>query len=168
MRLKKTLSFLAMIFSGLAFSLEIYRPENYGHMNDIPCLLEITDMDGNDASDKIISLNMSWYYDMQTKPHWTHNYYKGCFRGGSVLHLEMMEGTYLISVRTPVEMQDGMILENDGEWTSNSFEYKTGSPALKVIFVSPTANQNGFYTGGWHVDYRAPKFFKYTKPYRTR
>lgn len=168
MSVKKIFCVLAMICSGLVFSLEIYRPENYGHMNDIPCLLRITDMDGNDAWDRIISLDQSWYYDMQTKPHWTHKYYRGSFRGGAVLHLNMQEGTYLISVYTPVDLQDGMTLQNDGEWTSNTFVYKTGAPALKVIFISPTANQNGFYTGGWHVDYRAPKYFKYTKPYRGR
>ncbi|MBO4320593.1 MAG: hypothetical protein J5857_09010 [Treponema sp.] len=154
----------------LAFShvsaLEIYRPSNFGSMDDIPCLLRICDMDGNDAWDKIIHLDYSWYYDMQTDPHWTHKYYKGCFTGGAVIHLTMQEGTYRISVYTPPENQFGSNVSNTSQWESNEFIYKTGSPALKVIFVSPVANQNGFYTGAWYIDYRAPKYFKWAKPKR--
>ncbi|MBQ2551757.1 MAG: hypothetical protein II563_02775 [Treponema sp.] len=158
--------FFSILISSFAYSLEIYRPSNFGLMDEIPCILKITDMDGNDASDKIISISVTWYDGMQTDPHWTHKYYDGCFTGGAIVHLEMQRGTYKISVSTPKEHQRDYLPGNTEEWTSNEFTYKTGSPALKVIFISPTANQNGFYTGGWHIDYRAPKYFMYTKPYR--
>ena len=46
--------------------------------------------------------------------------------------------------------------------TSNTFYYDTNNPT-KVIFVMPTADENGFYDGGWYIDYKAPKFFKFTK-----
>ena len=149
-----------------AHSLEIYRPSNFGLMDEIPCLLKITDEDGNDAWDKIISISVSWYDSMQSTPHWSHTYYDGCFTGGAIVHLEMQRGTYRISVSTPPEHQRNYLENNSDEWTSNEFVYRTGSPALKVIFINPTANQNGFYTGGWHIDYRAPRYYMYTKPYR--
>lgn len=165
---KKIVMLISTIFiSTLAFSLEIYRPSNYGTMDDIPCLLKITDTEGNDAWDKIISISYSWYNDMRNTPHWSHTYYNGCFTGGCVIHLEMQKGTYLISVCTPPEHQRNYLPDHPEEWQSNTFKYTVGAPALKVIFVNPTANQNGFYNGGWHVDYRAPKYYKYTKPLRT-
>lgn len=159
-------TFFYIIASFSVHALEIYRPSNYGTMDEIPCMLKITDADGNDAWDKIISINYSWYNDMITKPHWTHTYYDGCFRGGAVIHLEMQKGTYNISVFTPVEHQRNYLPEHDHEWQSNTFVYTVGVPALKVVFINPTANQNGFYNGGWHVDYRAPRYYKYTKPFR--
>ncbi len=143
-----------------AYSLEIYRPENFGDMNEIPCIMHVYDMDGNDASDCITGISFSWYYDIRL----LHRYYDGCFTGGSVIHLSMKEGRYRISFSTPMEMQGEYADLTGKSWTSNDFIYNTKSPALKVIFVSPTGDDNSFYTGGWYVDYRAPKFFKYTKP----
>ena len=49
---------------------------------------------------------------------------------------------------------------------STTFEYNSTENPAKVIFVSPTANENGFYDGGWHIDHKAPKFFRFTKPER--
>ncbi len=157
--------FTAICIQGMG-ALEIYRPENHGSMNEIPCSLIITDMEGNDATASIISLTYSWYYDMRSTPHWSHTYFDGCFTGGVVLHLEMKQGTYRISVKTAPEKQLRSTASNTEEWTSNEFIYQVGAPALKVIFISPVANENGFYTGEWHIDYKAPKFYIYTKPYR--
>ena len=39
------------------------------------------------------------------------------------------------------------------QWESNVFEYNTENPT-KVIFVTPTRNDNGFYNGGWIIDYK--------------
>ena len=52
---------------------------------------------------------------------------------------------------------------NRSEWTSNQFIYDTENPA-KVIFVYPTADDNGFYNGGWIISSKAPEFYKFTKP----
>ncbi len=149
-------------------SLEIYRPENYGALNTVPCLLRIADAEGNDATDCIRDISFSWYYDMQHDHKWTHRYYRGCFTGGTIIHLDMKPGVYRISVYTPADMQD-IYGEQDGEaWQSNEFVYDTSAPALKVIFVSPTADDNGFYNGGWHVSHRAPSYYLYTKPLMPR
>lgn len=158
---KKFLLLLTSLLCTFAGALEIYRPENFGAMNDVPCMLSVTDEDGNDASDKIISISFSWYYEMQ----WLHRHYNGCMTGGTVIHLHMKSGVYHITVHTPPESQNNLVPDNRNEWTSNTFVFNTENQP-HVIFVSPTANQNGFYTGGWHIDYRAPKFYKYTKPYR--
>ena len=147
-----------------AVSLEIYRPENYGAMNVIPCVLKVTDTEGNDAWESVLRLDYSWYYDMRNRRKWTHRYWRGCFTGGTILHLELKPGTYLISVSTPVDLQQGFVAEHEGEWTSNTFVYNTESRELKVIFVSPGADANGWYDGSWHVDYRAPQFYIWTKP----
>ena len=194
-------------------ALEIYRPENYGALNTIPCLLRVTDLDGNDASAQIAHLSYNWYYELPL-PNWSrqpktlNRYFNGCFTGGVVLHLLMKPGKYLISVYTPVDkQQDYAIAENHAstaesagtaaeastsatvgnvptadasgrragaavisdvdtaprEWRSNTFAYDTAHKP-RVIFVSPTANDNGFFNGGWHIDYKAPQFYQYTKP----
>lgn len=148
-------------------ALEIYRPENKGDLNDVPCLLRITDMEGNDASDCITALSHSWYYDThlnfwQTKT-LCHVYWEGCFTGGSIVHLGLKEGKYKIFVYTPVEKQADYASLTSQSWESNEFVYNTRSKELKVIFVSPVADDSGFFSGSWHIDYRAPKFYKWTK-----
>ncbi len=173
------LAFALIILSALPlFSLQIYRPENKGVLNDIPCLIRITDMDGKDASASITHISYNWYYELRTlnwrgEPKMLNRYFDGCFTGGVILHLLTKPGKYLISVYTPLEKQQGysdshsQLLGQRRTWESNTFTYDTKNPP-KVIFVSPTANDNGFFNGGWHVDYRAPKFFQYTKPYRSQ
>ena len=51
--------FTVQFFSAQASALEIYRPENFGNMNIVPCMIRVTDMDGNDASSSIISISYS-------------------------------------------------------------------------------------------------------------
>ena len=78
-------------------------------------------------------------------------------------------GTYRLTFYTPLDRQnayDTSLPHTGQEWTSNTYIYNTEDKQLKAIFVSPVANENGFYTGGWHIDYRAPKYYIYTKPYR--
>ncbi len=166
MKKEKIIIFFILFFSHLSYSLEIYRPENYGEMNTIPCFLEITDTEGNDATSSIISISYSWYNELQNNPKRHHKYFEGCFLGGTVIHLQMKKGTYHISIYTPVDKQGSYKNISNNDWKSNTFVYTVDSPALKVIFISPTANENGFYSGAWHIDYKAPKFYIYTKPYR--
>ena len=88
--------------------------------------------------------------------------------GGMAMHINIKSGKYKIQVYTPFEKQNGVKCSGNNDkttWTSNIFEYDTANPA-KVIFVCPTANDNGFYDGGWYIDYKAPKWFKFTKPKR--
>ena len=165
--MKKLFVLLAFAFAVVnLYALEIYRPENYGALNEVPCLLRIVDSEGNDAAEQIKDISFSWFYDMQHKHRWIHRYYRGCFTGGTIVHLDMKPGIYRISVYTPAEMQDIYTSENEngGDWKSNEFVYDTSAPALKVIFVSPTANDDGFYNGGWQVSHRAPSYYLYTKP----
>lgn len=170
---RKALFFLFMLVLTWhkLYALEIYRPENFGSLNDIPCLLSVQDLDGHDASESIIHLSYSWYYELRDldwrgEPKVLHTYFDGCFTGGAVLHLLLKPGTYRISVYTPRDYQvnwpEGSAAPKT-QWQSNTFIYKTGTQ-LKVIFVSPVANQNGFFNGNWHISHRAPKFYKYTKP----
>ncbi len=142
--------------------LEIYRPQNSANINDIPCLVRITDANGNDASDCVNGMTLSYYNELNQK-HWNHPYWNGGFTGGSVIHLNIKKGIYKISVYTPKKYQGKFDNLTEGDWESNEFLYDTEAPALHVIFVSPVVNDNGFFTGRWHIDYKAPKFFKYTK-----
>ena len=75
---------------------------------------------------------------------------------GMAMHLNIAPGKYRFSVYTPKKDTFWVKTENTGDWTSNTFEYDTSNP-LKVIFVWPTVNENGFYSGGWHIDYKAPE-----------
>ena len=85
------------------------------------------------------------------------------------MHLNLKPGVYKISVYTPQETHQyvtELSSVKDGMWDSNRFEYNSENP-VNVIFVSPTANENGFYNGGWFIDYKSPSFYKFTKPKQT-
>ena len=89
------------------------------------------------------------------------------------MHLKLKKGRYKISLYTPVDQQNNFVYPESGEeartalqsgvveysqpqtfqWESNVFEYNTENPT-KVIFVTPTRNDNGFYNGGWVIDYK--------------
>lgn len=147
----------------------LYRPSNFGALDDIRCFLRIEDENGNDITyTQKCWANYSWI-DM---PRRRHPYQQSYFlTGGMAMHIHLVSGTYTFYLYTPVEEQHPLYLgalhiPTEGEWQSEPFVYDTNDKQLRVIFVSPTANQNGFYTGGWHIDYRAPRFYMYTKPYR--
>ena len=60
-------------------------------------------------------------------------------------------------------MYDSGIIENSVD--------KDDANLLRVIFVSPVADENWFYKPRWHIDYRAPSYLRnrdpqFTKPYR--
>lgn len=138
------------------WELLIYRPQNNGDLNTVRCWIKITDMDDNDVT----------YTDVKATYEWVDipdvvNYYKNTYflSGGMTMHLNIKPGKYKISVYTPPEKQDCFECSNKGTWLSNTFFYDTDNPA-KVIFVTPTANDNGFYDGGWWIDYKAPKYVK--------
>lgn len=162
------------------WELLIYRPENSGTMNNIRCWLKLEDEDGNDVT--YSKCKATYYYannvvkdkkaeTMQfgsifhrSAPRQVFEYQKSYFlEGGLVMYLLLKPGKYRISVYTPKDQQYLAKIENKNEWTSDVFEYDTENPA-KVLFVSPTANDNGFYNGGWHIDYKAPGYYKFTKP----
>ena len=79
------------------------------------------------------------------------------------MHMNIKPGRYKISFYTPVDQQFNFEYSVEGtrpfEWKSNTFEYDTANPTT-VIFVTPTTNDNGFYNGGWNIDYKAPTYFK--------
>ena len=151
------------------WELLIYRPENSGTMNNIRCWLKLEDENGNDVT--YSKCKATYYYannvvkdkkaeTMQfgsifhrSAPRQVFEYQKTYFlEGGLVMYLLLQPGKYKISVYTPKDQQYLAKIENKNEWTSNVFEYDTENPA-KVLFVSPTANDNGFYNGGWHIDF---------------
>ena len=85
------------------------------------------------------------------------NYQKSYYlSGGMATHLNLKKGKYKITVYTPVENQNMFTYSTETkpfEWQSNTFEYDTENPT-NVIYVYPTFTQNGFYAGGWKIDYR--------------
>lgn len=162
------------------WELLIYRPENSGTMNNIRCWLKLEDESGNDVT--YTKCKATYYYaknvvkdkkaeTMQfgsifhrSAPRQVFEYQKSYFlEGGMVMYLLLKPGKYKISVFTPENQQMLSKIENKNEWTSNIFEYDTENPA-KVLFVRPTANENGFYNGGWSIDFKAPEYYKFTKP----
>lgn len=144
------------------WELIIYRPENGGDMNDVRCWLKFEDENGNDATEKLVKTEYEW----ASIPGKKHKYRRNCFlSGGMAAHLNIKGGKYRISVYTPKDRQYPYNFEEKDIWMSNTFLYDTENPA-KVIFVVPTANENGFYDGGWFIDYKCPEWFKFTKPVR--
>ncbi|WP_407398958.1 hypothetical protein [Treponema sp.] len=169
--MKHLIVFLAAIlFSLNAFSdgeikhnpweLFIYRPENSEKMNEVRCWLKIEDMDGNDVTYTATKAHYIWISNPKQLYQYERTYY---LSGGMAMYLHSIKpGRYRFTVCTPADKQYPYPNANR-DWTSNEFIYDTNNPA-KVIFVFPTADDNGFYDGGWTISGKAPKFFKFTKP----
>lgn len=145
------------------WELIIYRPENSFHINDVRCFLKIQDENGNDVSKSKVKASYEWISNPNVINYFEKSYY---LSGGMALHLNLQKGKYRFSVYTP-KSELAYFIGNprlkEFEWQSNVFEYDTENPT-KVIFVVPQADSNGFYSGKWLVDYKAPKWFKFTKP----
>ena len=137
-------------------SLIIYRPDNLGVLNDIRCFLRLEDESGKDVTyDKSV---ITATYEWVSIPDHANNYKKKYYlSGGMAMHLKLKKGRYKISLYTPVDQQNNFTYPQAGarpfQWESNVFEYNTENPT-KVIFVYPTRNDNGFYNGGWKIDYK--------------
>ena len=153
-------------------SLIIYRPDNTGVLNDIRCFLRIEDEAGKDITYETNRITAT--YELMSTPDIIRNYKHTYFlSGGMAMHLKLKKGRYKISLYTPVDQQNNFVYPDSGteartalqsgvaeysqsqpfQWESNIFEYNTENPT-KVIFVTPTRNENGFYNGGWIIDYR--------------
>ena len=129
------------------------------YVNGFDWMLLEEDEEGNDVTYTTTTVTAS--YEWMSTPDIIRNYKHTYFlSGGMAMHLKLKKGRYKISLYTPVDQQNNFTYaEADAkpfQWESNVFEYNTENPT-KVIFVSPTRNDNGFYNGGWIIDYRAPK-----------
>lgn len=134
----------------------IYRQENNGEMNDIRCFLRLEDENGNDVTYTAATATYEW----MNIPDKANNYKKTYYlSGGMAMHLSLKPGKYKISFYTPTDKQNNFTYPVAGtkpfEWKSNVFEYNTENPA-KVIFLTATTSDNGFYNGGWFIHYKAP------------
>lgn len=149
------------------WSLIIYRPDNSGQMNDVRCWLRLEDAEtGEDVTYSRAKANYAWISRPKKGIAYQKSYY---LSGGMAMHLLLKPGKYRISFYTPPEKQNGVTAagaETPSEWKSNSFLCNTENPA-KVIFVNPTVNDNGFYNGGWHISWKAPEYWKFTKGFMT-
>ena len=139
-------------------SLIIYRPDNLPILNDIRCFLRIQDQEDKDITYDTSRLTAT--YEWMSTPDIIRNYKHTYFlSGGMAMHLKLKKGRYKISLYTPVNQQNNFTYPEADvrpfQWESNVFEYNTENPT-KVIFVTATRNDNGFYNGGWIIDYKAP------------
>lgn len=143
------------------WSLMIYRPENTEKMNDVRCWIKFEDAEtGEDVTYKKLKADYAWI----STPGWRHKYQKTYYlSGGMVMHINLKPGKYKISVYTPKEKNNMFKTENEGDWTSNVLYYDTEHPT-NVIWVVPTANENGFYNGGWVIKGKSPDYYKFAKP----
>ncbi len=144
------------------WKLIIYRPENSSNLNEVRCWLKIEDENGSE----VLNTKVKAKYEWTSTPGTFYSYKKSIFiSGGMAVHLNLKKGKYRFSVYTPkteLKYFSGTAKE---EWTSNIFDYDTENPA-KVIFIIPQSDDNGFYSGKWIIDYKAPEWFKFTKPER--
>ena len=175
--MKKVLPVLFVIFSLFSLSADseltkikhnpweliIYRSENKTDFNYIRCFVRIEDENGNDVSKTKVKATYEWATIPNVVNHYKNKLY---LDGGMAMHLNLHPGKYRFSVYTPRESYQGFELakgiENQNQWESNVFEYDTENPT-KVIFVTPVVNDNGFYKGEWWIDFKAPRFFKWSE-----
>lgn len=136
-------------------SLIIYRPDNIGVLNDIRCYLRLQDENGKDVTYTACTATYEWMSTHDIIRNYKHTYF---LSGGMAMHLKLKKGRYKISFYTPKDAQNNFIYPKEDtkpfQWESNVFEYNTENPA-KVIFLTPTRNDNGFYNGGWIIDYKS-------------
>ena len=145
------------------WDLIIYRPENSSQINEVRCFLKIEDEYGNDVTkDCIRRITYEWISNPRIQYNYKRNYY---LSGGMAMHINIKPGIYNISFYSDEKDYEFVEydFENKGRWESNVFHYNTDNPT-KVIWIYPTANDNGFYNGGWVINYKAPEYFKFTKP----
>ncbi len=147
----------------------IYRPQNKDSLNEVRCFLKVTDMYENDVTNSNTSANYAWFYSKKILLPYEKSFY---LKGGMAMHLWLKEGEYFLEFYTPQSEQkifaysgNANLPQEKSDWKSNKYYLNTKNMP-NVIFINPTANENGFFNGGWHIDYKAPKFYKYTKPYR--
>lgn len=172
--MKKALVFFAAIFFSISlyaqnksaevkhnpWELIIYRPENSSKINEVPCWIKIEDAEGKDVTYTCARATYEWASIPDRINYYEKSWY---LTGGMAMHLHNLKpGRYKFTFYTPKEKQYPFT-EFSHEWKSNEFYYNTENPA-KVIFVYPTANDNGFYNGGWIISAKAPAYFKFTKP----
>ena len=135
-------------------SLIIYRQDNKGVMNDIRCFLKLEDMDGNDVTYTACTATYEWVRIPNVVNQYKKKYY---LSGGMAMHLKLKKGRYQITLYTPIDQQANFTYSDPSiqpfDWQSNTFTYDTENPT-KVIFVYPTYTENGFYAGGWVIDYK--------------
>ncbi|MGP1588154.1 MAG: hypothetical protein ACTTHG_07435 [Treponemataceae bacterium] len=163
------------------WSIIIYRPQNNYELNHVKCWITVTDAQtGEDVtySDKI-KAKYEWVANTQilenNEPKSFFTMFKGQLRsfflnyqktywlmGGVAMHLNIKPGKYIFSITTPYDETSLFPIKNSGDWTSNRLFYDTENPT-NVIFVCPSVDENGLYNGGWHIDYFAPKYWKFTK-----
>ena len=148
------------------WELIIYRPQNNGDLNYVRCWIKLEDaLTGEDVTYTKAKATYEWASIPDKVNYYQKTYY---LDGGMAAHLNLQKGKYNITVYTPKDKAGYFTSQNpcsnEGDWISNTFYYDTENPT-KVIFVVPTADDNGFYNGGWYIDYKAPKYFKkFTTP----
>lgn len=172
---KKTLVFLLFILTVSSFSftqdkqelhhnpweLIIYRPQNKGDLNYVRCWIKLEDaLTGEDVTYTKAKATYEWASIPDRVNYYKKTYY---LEGGMAAHLNLQKGKYNITVYTPKDQAAYFTSQNpcsnEGDWSSNTFYYDTENPT-KVIFVSPTSDDNGFYKGGWFIDYKAPHWHR--------
>ncbi|MBP5603139.1 MAG: hypothetical protein J6X78_10490 [Treponema sp.] len=146
------------------WELIIYRPENNGDLNYVRCWIKLEDAE---TGEDVTYTKGKATYEWASIPNVVNNYQRTYYLdGGMAAHFNLKSGKYNITVYTPKDKTEYFTSQNpcsnDDDWISNTFYYDTNNPT-KVIFVVPTADENGFYDGGWYIDYKAPQFFKFTK-----
>lgn len=163
------------------WSLIIYRPENTSGLNEVRCWLKLEDVEtGEDVTYTKAKAKYEWIPNTiiikKKRPDLLKNFFKPnrlstlydyrktyYLSGGMAMHLNLKKGKYKISVYTPKDHHAFFECSNKDDWISNEFYYDTDNPT-NVIFVSPTANENGFYNGGWVITHKEADFYKFTKP----
>ncbi|MCQ2588132.1 MAG: hypothetical protein MJ174_08455 [Treponema sp.] len=157
---KSLLVILFSIFNSLLSAITIYRPFNNEDINSVPCYLRILDENNTDVTYTYANASYSWY----DHPKYFY-YYKNKFYlyGGQIMHLKIKPGKYKIEFYTPKDKTYPFQYLKKTEWKSNSYYYDTESD-LVILYVSPTADDNYLYNGGWYIDHKTPKFFYYTVP----
>lgn len=147
------------------WELIIYRPQNKGDLNYVRCWIKFEDAEtGQDVTYIKTKATYEWVSIPDRINYYQKSYY---LDGGMAAHFNLQKGKYKITVYTPKDKAEYFTSQNpcknEGDWLSNTFYYNTENPA-KVIFVIPTADENGFYNGGWYIDFKAPDYYKFTKP----
>lgn len=143
------LALLSMGWRSKVPTIEIYRNEDNGRMNVIPCIIRLEKLDGTHR--KAIEPSGYFVLGLEGKREKRADKKGGIFlMGGDHAFLRVVAGKYRIEVYTPPDYQEGYVSNNTETWHSNHLELRISGTKKLILLVEPTT-KDGEYNGGWMI-----------------
>jgi len=142
-------TFLSLTWENNYSTIEIFREEDNGRMNMIPCIIDLSKVDTTKGKETGV---LSYFVSGADgkKKNRMNKEGRLFLVGGDHAALKVEEGKYKIGVYTPTEYQGGYVSNNTETWRSNYLTIEFSGGKKFTLSVEPTA-KDGEYDGGWKI-----------------